>query len=147
MDGLDDLNNIIVIGATNRPDMLDPALLRPGRFDRILLVNVPDKQGRLSILKIHTKNMPLAKDVDLDDFAEKTEGYSGADIENLVREAAMLALRENIESSEVKRKHFEESLKKVRASVSSDTIKRYKLVEQEFIKAKTGLTKQQSYAG
>ncbi|MBI2449842.1 AAA family ATPase [Candidatus Pacearchaeota archaeon] len=147
MDGLDELNNIIVIGATNRPDMLDPALLRPGRFDRILLVNVPDKEGRLSILKIHTKNMPLAKDVDLNDFADRTEGYSGADIENLVRESAMLALRENIESSEVKRKHFEDSLKKVRASVNPETVKRYKLVEQEFIKAKHGGIPRQSYTG
>ena len=115
MDGIEDLSNVIVIAATNRPDMLDPALLRPGRFDRILLVNVPTKEGRAEIIKIHTKKMPLAKDVKLETLAEKTEGYVGADIENFVREAAMLALRENMKAKEVKKKHFDQALEKVKA--------------------------------
>ena len=106
MDGIEDLSNVIVIGATNRPDMLDSALMRPGRFDRIVYVNVPDKKGRLSIFKIHTKNMPLDKDIDLEEFSEKTEGYTGADIESLCREAAMLALREDINTEKVKKKDF-----------------------------------------
>jgi len=148
MDGIEDLTNIIVIGATNRPDMLDPALLRPGRFDRILLVNVPDKKGRLDILKIHTKNMPITKDVDLNKIAEETEGYVGADIENLAREAAMLALRENIETKEVKKKHFDEALKKVRASVGKGDVERYRKVEEQYLRsAKAALNKEAGYLG
>jgi len=168
MDGIEDLTNVVVIGATNRPDMLDPALLRPGRFDRILLVNTPDKEGRLEILKIHTKKVPiniskeeikeLEKDVkkdkksfkDLNEkemflyyLAEKTEGYVGADIENLVREAAMLSLRENIESREVKRKHFEAALNKVRASVDKGTIDKYRKIEENYLKsAKSSLAQE-----
>src|SRR3990167_4968448 len=114
MDGLEDLNDVIVIGATNRPDMLDTALLRPGRFDKILLVNTPSEEGRLEILKVHTKNMPLAKNVDLNDLAKKTFGYTGADVEALVREAGMLALREDIKSEEVKKKHFDEAFNKIK---------------------------------
>jgi transitional endoplasmic reticulum ATPase len=149
MDGIEDLSNVIVVGATNRPDMLDPALLRPGRFDRILLVGSPDAKGRLEILKIHTKNMPLNKDVKLDSLAEKTEGYVGADIENLVREAAMLALRENIESKEVKKKHFDEALNKVRASVGKGDIEKYKKIEENYLRsAKAALARDSaSYLG
>ncbi len=147
MDGIEDLNNVIVIGATNRPDMLDPALLRPGRFDRILLVNVPDKKARLEILKIHTKNMPLYKDVKLEDFAEKTEGYVGADLENLVREAAMLALRENIDSEEVKKKHFDDAIKKVKASVGKGDIERYKKVENEYLRSAKAALSEPAYFG
>ena len=149
MDGIEDLSNIIVLGATNRPDMLDPALLRPGRFDRILLVNVPSKEGRMEILKIHTKKMPLNKDVKLDTIAEKTEGYVGADVENLVREAAMLALRENINTKEVKKKHFEDALKKVRASVGKGDIEKYKKIEENYLRsAKSALMHESvSYLG
>ena len=148
MDGIEDLTNIIVVGATNRPDMLDPALLRPGRFDRILLVNVPDKKGRLEILKIHTKNMPLAKDVNIDKIAEETDGYVGADLENLAREAAMLALRENMEVKEVKKKYFDEAMKKVRASVGKGDVERYKKVEEQYLRsAKAALIKDVGYLG
>jgi transitional endoplasmic reticulum ATPase len=96
MDGIEDLKNVMVIGATNRPDMLDSALLRPGRFDRVLLVDVPSKEGRKKIIEIHTKNMPLGKNVKISELIKKTEGFVGADIENLAREAAMLALRKNL---------------------------------------------------
>jgi len=148
MDGIEDLTNIIVVGATNRPDMLDPALLRPGRFDRILLVNVPDKRGRLEILKIHTKNMPLAKDVNIDKIAEETDGYVGADLENLAREAAMLALRDSMEVKEVKKKYFDEALKKVRASVGKGDVERYRKVEEQYLRsAKAALVKDASYLG
>ena len=148
MDGIEDLSNVIVIGATNRPDMLDSALLRPGRFDRILLISSPDKKGREQIFKIHTKNMPLAKDVSIKKLVDKTEGYVGADIESLVREAAMLALRDDMESKEVKMKYFEEALKKVGASVSKGDMDRYRRIETDYLKsAKAALETPSAYLG
>ena len=142
MDGIEDLSNVIVIGATNRPDMLDSALLRPGRFDRILLVGTPGKEGREQIFRIHTKNMPLTKDVNIEELINKSDGYVGADIESLVREAAMLALRENINNKEVKMKHFEEAMKKVGASVSKNDMDRYRKIETEYLRsAKAALEK------
>ena len=135
MDGIEDLSNVIVIGAANRPDMLDSALLRPGRFDRILLVGSSNKEGREKIFRIHTKNMPLAKDVDVDYLMEKTEGYVGADIESLVREAAMLALREDITVKEVKMKYFEDALKKVGPSVTKSDMDKYRKIETEYLRS------------
>jgi len=148
MDGLEDLKDILIIGATNRPDMLDPAILRPGRFDKILLINAPEEIGRKQILGIHTRKMPLAKDVDLDDLSKRTEGYTGADLEGFTREAALLALRESMESKQVKKKHFEEALKKMRPSVSKSTTESYKKLEENFIRvAKSGLADGNSYLG
>ena len=149
MDGIEDLTNVIVIGATNRPDILDPALMRPGRFDRIVYVAVPEKEGRLKILQIHTKNMPLDKSVNLKKLSEETEGYTGADIESLAREAAMLALRENIDTKQVTKKHFEKALEKVLPSVSKNDQQRYKQVESKYLKsAKAALDdSSRSYAG
>jgi len=134
MDGIEDLKNVIVIGATNRPDMLDSALLRPGRFDRILLVDVPDTESRKKILEIHTENTPLAKDVKMTDLVKKTEGFVGADIESLVKEAGMLALRKDIKAKEVTKADFEEALMKVKPSVSENTAKRYKKIEEHHLK-------------
>lgn len=141
MDGLEDLNDVMVVAATNRPDMLDNALLRPGRFDKILLVDAPDEIGRENILKIHTRNMPiLNKEKLVKEFAKKTKGYTGADIEAFAREAAMLALRESLDSKQVKKKHFDEALKKIKPSVSDSTIKVYKKIEDAYLKsAKTGV--------
>jgi cell division protease FtsH len=102
MDGFDTTEGVILIAATNRPDVLDPALLRPGRFDRQITVNRPDVRGRSEILKVHTKKVPLAKDVDLDIISRGTPGFSGADLENLVNEAAPLAARLNKTSVELK---------------------------------------------
>jgi len=148
IDGLEDLNDILIIGATNRPDMLDPALLRPGRFDRILLVNAPEEEGRKMILDIHTKNMPLAKNVKIKEIARKTVGFTGADLEALVREAAMLALRESIDSKDVKKKHFDEALKKIKPSVTKATLDVYKKVEENFLKsAKAAVPMANSYLG
>jgi len=148
MDGLEDLKDITVIAATNRPDMLDTALLRPGRFDRVLLVRGPTKQGRLQILNIHTKKMPLAKDVNLDLIAEKTEGYVGADLENLVREAAIIALRENIEIKKVSKKHFDEAMKKVKPSVTKRDMEIYSKIEEKYLKsAKSAISTNQNYLG
>ncbi len=132
MDGLESLSDVVVIAATNRPDIIDPALLRPGRFDRIIVVPPPEKKARLEIFKIHTKNMPLAKDVDLEKLADMTEGYSGADIEAVCREAGLLALRENIKAKEVKMKHFEEVLKKIKPSLQNVNTKAY----EEFVNKK-----------
>ncbi len=148
MDGIEDLSSVIVIGATNRPDMLDGALLRPGRFDRILLVGAPTKEGREQIFAIHTKNMPLACDIDITKVIERTDGFVGADIESLVREAAMLALRENIDSKEVKMKHFEEALKKVSGSVSKSDMDRYRRIETDYLRsAKSALERPIEYLG
>jgi transitional endoplasmic reticulum ATPase len=124
LDGLEELHNVVVIAATNRPDMIDTGLLRPGRFDRIILTPVPDKKTREKIFEIHTKGMPL-KEVDIKKLIEKTEGYVGADIEAICREAAMLALRKDINSKEVNMKHFEEALKEVRPSVTKEIEKMY----------------------
>ena len=148
MDGIEENNDIVVLGATNRPDMLDPAILRPGRFDRILLVGPTDKKGRLEIFKIHTKNMPLAKDVDIQELADKTEGYVGSDIEGLCREAAMLALRKDIKADKVKAEHFEEAMGKVKPSVTKSDIERYKKVEENYLKsAKAALENNAAYLG
>ena len=125
IDGLERLEGVVVIAATNRPDIIDPALLRPGRFDRLIYVPPPDEKARLEILKVHTRRMPLAEDVDLLEIAKKTEGYTGADIEVLVREAGLLALRENINIDKVYARHFEEALKKVKPSLTQDIIKFY----------------------
>jgi len=125
IDGLERLEGVVVIAATNRPDIIDPALLRPGRFDRLIYVPPPDEKARLEILKVHTRSMPLAEDVDLLEIAKKTEGYTGADIEVLVREAGLLALRENINIDNVYARHFEEALKKVKPSLTQDIIKFY----------------------
>jgi len=149
MDGIEDLSNVIVIGATNRPDILDPAMLRPGRFDRIVYIPVPEEEGRLQILKIHTKKMPLDKSVSLKKIAKETEGYTGADLESLAREAAMLALRENIKSEIVTAKHFDDAMEKVRPSVSKGDQERYKQIEEKYLKsAKAALSGgSTSYAG
>ena len=98
MDGFSPSESVIVLAATNRPDVLDPALLRPGRFDRHVTVDRPTKKGRLEILKVHTRNTPLAADVDLESIARGTVGMSGADLANLVNEAALLATREDKEA-------------------------------------------------
>ncbi|MEK6862906.1 MAG: CDC48 family AAA ATPase [Nanoarchaeota archaeon] len=143
IDGLQELNDVIIIGATNRPDIIDPALLRPGRFDRLLLIPPPNKQGRLEILKIHTKEMPLAKDVNLDEIAKTTEGCVGADLESVCREAGILALRENINAKEVTKKHFETAFRKVNPSVSPDLMEKYKEIEETYLRnARAGLTKE-----
>ncbi|HIQ32014.1 MAG TPA: AAA family ATPase [Methanothermococcus okinawensis] len=132
LDGLEEPKDVVVIAATNRPDILDPALLRPGRLDRVLLVPLPDKKARLEIFKVHTRKMPLAEDVDLEKLAEKTEGYTGADIEAICREAAMIALRENINADKVEMRHFEEAMKKIKPSVRKEEMEIYKKLAEEY---------------
>ena len=148
MDGLEGLKSVTVIGATNRPDMLDPALLRPGRFDRVILVDVPDAESRRKILAVHLRATPLAGSVNLDALVKETEGYVGADLEALVREAAMSALRHDMNAKEVTRADFDEAFTRVKPSVSADTAKRYKKIEEYYIKqAKAGLEVGPLYAG
>jgi len=148
MDGIEGLSNVIVVGATNRPDMLDSALMRPGRFDRIVSVPVPDEKGRLKIFEIHTKNMPLDKDVDIKNLAKQTEGFTGADIESLAREAAMLALRENKQAKVVKNKHFDQAMEKVMPSVTKGDAEKYKQIEQQYLRrARAALNPPVSYTG
>jgi len=126
MDGLITLEDIVVIAATNRPDIVDPAVLRPGRFDRLIYVPEPDEKGRLQIFNIYTKGMPMAKDVNLPQLAVATRNYTGADIEALCRETAMHALRKDMNAKEVTMKDFEEALKKTGPSVTADMEKWYK---------------------
>ncbi len=125
MDGIEALKNVVVIAATNRPDIIDPALLRPGRFDRLIYVPPPDEKARLEIFKVHTRNMPLAEDVDLALLAKKTEGYTGADIAAVCREAAMLALREEFRVRPVEMKHFLKALEKIPPSLTREAIEMY----------------------
>ncbi|MBW2991428.1 CDC48 family AAA ATPase [Candidatus Woesearchaeota archaeon] len=132
MDGLEDLSDIVIIGATNRPDILDTSLLRPGRFDRIILTPVPDKKTRKEIFKVHTKGMPLDKDVKIAELVEKTDGYVGADVESIAREAAIFALREDMKSKTIKMKHFELALEKVNPSATKDVAEAYKELEKMF---------------
>ncbi len=122
MDGLEELHNVIVIAATNRPDMLDNALLRPGRFDRMIHVPVPDKESRKKIFEIHTRGKPLSENVNLDKLAEMSDGYTGADIEAVCNEATMLAIRDYIAAGgnpekpngKIEMKHFENALKRIK---------------------------------
>jgi cell division protease FtsH len=111
LDGFEQRDAIVVLAATNRPDVLDPALLRPGRFDRQITVDLPERRGREAILRIHTRNVPLAPDVNLEDLARATPGFSGADLENLVNEAALTAARRG--QTQVDRKDFEDALDKL----------------------------------
>ena len=126
LDGVERLDNVVVIGATNRPDMLDPALLRPGRFDRLVYVPPPDLNARIEIFKIHTKDMPLDSDVNLEELAKMTEGYAGSDIESLCREAAMMALREDLNIAKVSRSHFIEALKRVPSTITETMLNQYR---------------------
>ncbi|MGA7900257.1 MAG: CDC48 family AAA ATPase [Nitrososphaeraceae archaeon] len=150
LDGLEILTNVVVIAATNRPDIIDPALLRPGRFDRLLYVSQPDRESRLQILKIHTKSKPLSEDVSLEQLADLSEGYTGADISSMSSAAVMLALRKHIlkypdpdeaekHAKELKLhlQEFEEAMKKIRP-LSSQELTMYKRISEEFGKPEIG---------
>ncbi|MCY7399331.1 MAG: CDC48 family AAA ATPase [Sphingomonas bacterium] len=129
MDGLEELNNVVLIGATNRPNLIDPALLRPGRFDELIFVGVPDTAGRRRILAIHTSAMPLAKDVDLEALARRAERFTGADLEDLTRRAGLTALRRGLDSAEVTMADFEAALLETRASVTDEMLTDYERIQ------------------
>ena len=144
MDGLEELRNVVIIAATNRPDIIDSALLRPGRFDRLLFVPPPDLEARKQIFKIHTRKTPLTDDVNLDDLARKTDGYTGADIASLANTGVMLALREHISKAKdpedakkrakglkVAKRHFEEALQKIKP-MRTEELKMYERFSEQF---------------
>ncbi|MGZ7069482.1 MAG: CDC48 family AAA ATPase [Methanobacterium sp.] len=131
MDGLEELRGVVVIGATNRPDLIDAALLRPGRFDEVVLVPPPDEKARLDILKVHVKNMALDQDVNLENLAKKTKSYSGADIDALCRKAGVIALHENIKIEKISKRHFEEALNKISPSTTPQTKEYYQDVARK----------------
>jgi transitional endoplasmic reticulum ATPase len=131
MDGIVTLEDIVIIAATNRPDMVDPAVLRPGRFDRLIYVPEPDDKSKLQIFKIYTKNMPLSKEVELPQLVTAARYYSGADIEALCREAAMVALRKDVNTKEVTLADFAEARKRIGPSITPDMEKWYKSFMQQ----------------
>jgi transitional endoplasmic reticulum ATPase len=130
--GIEPLRDVVVLAATNRPDMIDPALLRPGRFDRVVYIPPPDEKSRKHILEIHTKDMPLAEDVNLERLAKETEYYVGADLDAICREAGMIALREGLDTNIVEWRHFEASLSRVHSSCTPEMIKWYENQESQF---------------
>jgi transitional endoplasmic reticulum ATPase len=134
MDGLEELRGVVVIGATNRPDIIDPALLRPGRFDELIMVPVPGLESRRKIFQVHLQKIPLTEDVDIEEMVKLTEQYTGADIAAVVRKAGRLALRENMQTEEVSQKHFLAALLDVGPSVTPDTMKYYAKLGMELRK-------------
>ncbi|MCB5425647.1 CDC48 family AAA ATPase [Altererythrobacter sp. CC-YST694] len=135
MDGMEELQSIVVIGATNRPGLVDPALLRPGRFDELVYVGTPDEAGRAHILKIHTRDMPLAQDVDLTAIAKKTDRFTGADLEDVVRRAGLVAIRRaGVEVQTVSAADFDEALKDSRATVTPEMEAEYQKMKGELKK-------------
>ena len=132
LDGLEEMGNVMVIGATNRPDMIDPALLRSGRFDRLVKIGQPDEEGREQILKIHTDDTPLSPDVSLREIAEITDGYVGSDLESIARESAIEALRDDDDATEVEMQHFRRALESVRPTVTDEIEAYYEDVEEQF---------------
>lgn len=133
MDGVESLKNVTVMAATNRPDMIDPALLRPGRFDKMVLIGLPDLQSRVKILEIHSRKMPLMN-VDLVEVGDRTKGYVGADLESLCREAGLNAFRENPNLEFVEARHFRAALKSVKPSVDPSLAKTYEAMGAEMRK-------------
>ena len=130
IDGIEDMNGVVVMASTNRPELVDPALLRAGRFDKLLYVGPPTLQERLEILKIHTEKMPLAHDVKLQSIAERTEGFVGADLEALCREAGILAMSEDFNAKKVHMRHFESALNEMRPSVTPELMNYYERLSE-----------------
>jgi transitional endoplasmic reticulum ATPase len=138
MDGMEELKGVVVLSATNRPDMIDPALLRPGRFDEIVYVPVPDRKARLEIFRSHTRKMALDRDVDLDKLAEISERFTGADIAGVCMKAGLFALRDNPEARSITIEHFFRAVKEEIPSVTEEMIKEYeklaRKVKQESVR-------------
>ena len=139
LDGLEDMGDVMVVAATNRPDMIDPALIRSGRFDRLVMVGEPDLEGREQILNIHTEEMPLSPDVSLRELAEITDGYVGSDLESIAREAAIEALREDDGAETAEMRHFRQALESVRPTINEDIRDYYESVEDQFKGDSSGL--------
>ncbi|MFW9934726.1 MAG: CDC48 family AAA ATPase [Candidatus Thorarchaeota archaeon] len=125
IDGIQSLKDIVVLAATNRPDLLDPAMLRPGRFDRHILVPAPSDKARKQIFEIYTKNMPIDKDVDLEELVKLSQNFAGSDIAACCREAALAALEENMKSTKITRKHFIKAIQEVTPTITAEMEKAY----------------------
>jgi transitional endoplasmic reticulum ATPase len=139
MDGIEDRKGVVVMGSTNRPDIIDPALLRPGRFDRLVYCKAPDLESRIKILKVHTSQMPLSKEIQnaISKLAGMLEGYSGADIENVCREAGLQAIRRKMEELEyIEMQDFEFAIAKIRPSLTKEVIKKYDEIAENMSKAR-----------
>jgi transitional endoplasmic reticulum ATPase len=132
LDGLEEMENVMVIAATNRPDMIDPALIRSGRFDRLVMVGQPGEEGREEILEIHTQDIPLAADVSLRELAEITDGFVGSDLASIAREAAMTALREDSDAEVVEMRHFRGAMESVRPTITDDILDYYEQIKDDF---------------
>ncbi len=145
MDGIESMRNVTVMAATNRPDMIDPALLRPGRFDRMIHVGKPELQSRMNILEVHTRKMPLDSDVDLSWVAESTDGYVGADLAALCREAGLAAYRENKDAEKVSMHHFMTALERISPSVDENVLENYRRIEKGISKRRTSWDNIQFY--
>ncbi len=145
LDGLEVLKDVVVVAATNRPELIDPALIRSGRFDRAVFIGPPTRNGREEVLKIHTRHIPMSEDVDLGEIADATEGYVGADLEAICREAVLMAMRSDFNTKSVQMEHFRTALKKVRPAISEHIKEYYQQLETQF---KGGVKKEQkSYIG
>ena len=143
LDGVVELKDVVILAATNRPDPVDPSLLRPGRFDRLIRIPIPDGVARKRIFEIHLSGMPLAEDVSIADLSEMTAGWTGADIETLCREAGMIALRENITPGMrredlildrilVEERHFREAFKRAKPHLTLEMAADYQRLMKEF---------------
>jgi transitional endoplasmic reticulum ATPase len=139
MDGMEELKGVVVLGATNRPDMIDPALLRPGRFDEIVYVPVPDRKARLEIFRAHTKKMALDRDVDLEKLADITERFTGADIAGVCMKAGLFALRDNREARSVSMEHFFRAVKEEIPSVTDEMIREYEKIARKVKQESVGI--------
>jgi transitional endoplasmic reticulum ATPase len=137
MDGIENRKGIVTIASTNRPDIVDPAFLRPGRFDRLIYVKAPDEESRLKILEVHSQNMPLTEDISLRKIAQQTDGFSGADLENLCREAGMEAIREKMTALEkIELKHFERAMSKIKSTLPQSIIDRYEEMARQITESR-----------
>ncbi|MGA9188221.1 MAG: CDC48 family AAA ATPase [Methanosarcina sp.] len=146
MDGLEELRGVVVIGATNRPDIIDPALIRPGRFDELILVPIPGEEARWEIFKVHTAKMALAEDVDLESLVSMTDQYTGADIAAVCKKAGRYALRENLHAKSVKQRHFIKAIAESGPSVTPDTMKYYEAIKGELRTRKSKEIENPSYS-
>jgi len=135
LDGLEELHQVVVIAATNRPDLIDPGLLRPGRFDKIVYVPMPDKEGRKQIFSVCTKRMPLAHDAKLDPLIENSEGFTGADIAAVCKEAGLFALRESKAAKEVQMRHFAHALAKVKPGLTQEEAKAWEEIRKRYVRS------------
>ena len=131
MDGVESLAGVTVVAATNRPDMMDPALLRPGRLDRVVYVPLPDLDTRRKVLEVHTRKIPVGDGVNLETVAERTEGYSGAEIAAVCNEAALAALEEDVNTDTVTEKHFQTALNNLKPRISQNLFEIYKKFQSE----------------